>query len=629
MSSSTLSTMPRTESVSASPTPGLIVMFGASANKKLLLNRPAILVGSGAVCDIKLKTPDIGEVHALIIQTPEGLLLRDCKTATGTLVNGAKVEEIQLKNEDLLQFGTFQFKARVPDGWPPKRVTGDAPPAPTAPPPPPAPTMNGNGTHTPAPSQDMVETLEQKRRRLTQMAWARRNLTQYQAKLLEDAQLRIGQLESEQRTLKAERDEAITQGTDELTRLRTELERQRRELEEQAKAERETLAAREQALAQAQEQLQALQHEIKRQQEEAASRLHDSERLQADAQAHRQTATELTAELDKQRQDQVRQHEEWETARAERERLLLQLGEEEGLFRAELSTLRDELTRLRQEKSEAAQQQETLRNEVEQAQKRLGTIQAEETQLQELCARLREEQALANKPLEERRLYLQELEETLRKQQQEFSQQQEVWQAQKAQEEAELQKRRAEMDGLETQVRATLVELEDQKKAHAQRQVELDRGRDDLHEDQEELKRQQQAIQRETEMWLDQRNTLATEVATRQEEIDVLVNRCKELRQQETRLESSNAEWNAHLEKEQREWEQAKTRIKADAEAEARRILEKERKALDTYRDRVEKQVAHLYAQTGLHLEQCLNLIQTEKERFGELREEYTPAQNS
>jgi chromosome segregation ATPase len=608
MSTSTLSTLTRTEAPSSSPTPGLIVMFGASANKKLLLNRPAIVVGSGSVCDIKLKTPDIGEVHALIIQTPEGLLLRDCKSATGTLVNGTRVEEVFLHNDDVLQFGTFQFKARVPEGWPNKTAT--TPPAETTTP---APHINGAKKTVTA---EELETLEQKRRRLTQMAWARRNQTQYQAKQLQDAQVRIGQLEAELRGLKTQRES----GSEQVAQQQAQWEQQRQEQEARLKQAQEELSAQEKVLAEERQQQQAAKAQVEQAQQELERRRTEFESQQA-------SWKEQQAALEKQHQELRAEQEKLDAAQAEREKQLQQLGEEETLFRAEVAKLKAEVEALTKERDELTQKHAGVKQEATQIEQRLEAIRAEEKQLQEQCVRLREEQTLANKPLEERRAYLQQLEDTLRQQQEAFEQQKRAWEAARATQESELEKLRGELQAKETQFQESLSHLEEQNKAHSRRQQELDRLAADLKEEEADVDRQRQAIQRETEMWLDQRNTLAGEVTARQEEIEMLVNRCKELKVQESRLEASNAEWNAHLEKETRDLEQQRAKLKTDAEAEVRKMLEKERKSLDAHRERIEAQISQLYAQTEIHLAQCLNLLQTERERFGELRQEYSPTQ--
>jgi chromosome segregation ATPase len=112
-------TEPSTTSRPSRPPPGpaLVVLSGPATNKKLLLNRTTIVIGNNPACDIKLNSPEISDVHCLIVQSPEGISVRDCKSRTGTLINNEFVTEQLVKTNDIVQVGPFPFRVVIPEGW--------------------------------------------------------------------------------------------------------------------------------------------------------------------------------------------------------------------------------------------------------------------------------------------------------------------------------------------------------------------------------------------------------------------------------------------------------------------------------------------------------------------------------
>lgn len=97
--------------------PALVVTFGTTAKKRRPLGKPTNLLGRGRGCDIRLDAVEISAIHCVISQTNAGLIVRDCESRTGTLVNDQPVREAVLADGDLLQLGPFSFKVSIPPKW--------------------------------------------------------------------------------------------------------------------------------------------------------------------------------------------------------------------------------------------------------------------------------------------------------------------------------------------------------------------------------------------------------------------------------------------------------------------------------------------------------------------------------
>jgi chromosome segregation ATPase len=103
---------------SAPACPQLQVLGGADANRTFPLSRTIFMVGRLPCCELKLKHPSVALIHCIFLHTPEGLVIRDCNTETGTAVNGVLVMEQVLKEKDVLKIGPFSFHVLIPEGWP-------------------------------------------------------------------------------------------------------------------------------------------------------------------------------------------------------------------------------------------------------------------------------------------------------------------------------------------------------------------------------------------------------------------------------------------------------------------------------------------------------------------------------
>jgi hypothetical protein len=112
------------------------------------LDKPAVIVGSGDSCNIRV--PDAGCVarHCQILKMENGFVLRDMSGDVGTFVNGKKVKEHLLSDRDLIQVGKERFTFALSEGENTARVAVSVAPTPAAGS---APARSGNTGRIPAP----------------------------------------------------------------------------------------------------------------------------------------------------------------------------------------------------------------------------------------------------------------------------------------------------------------------------------------------------------------------------------------------------------------------------------------------------------------------------------------------
>ena len=71
-------------------------------------------IGRALECDISILEPALSRKHAEIEPVDGKLIIRDLGSANGTYVNGEKVDELSLKDRDLLQFNKISFIVKAP-----------------------------------------------------------------------------------------------------------------------------------------------------------------------------------------------------------------------------------------------------------------------------------------------------------------------------------------------------------------------------------------------------------------------------------------------------------------------------------------------------------------------------------
>lgn len=74
-----------------------------------LPDRPSVLFGRSLQADVVLVDPTASREHARLTATGQGVLIEDLDSATGTWVNGIRVDRLLLQTGDRLQIGTQQW----------------------------------------------------------------------------------------------------------------------------------------------------------------------------------------------------------------------------------------------------------------------------------------------------------------------------------------------------------------------------------------------------------------------------------------------------------------------------------------------------------------------------------------
>jgi pSer/pThr/pTyr-binding forkhead associated (FHA) protein len=72
------------------------------------------LIGRSPDADLCLVSEDVDELHCLMTQTTAGLVAKDCFTRTGVIVNGERVTETLLNDDDEIEIGPYRLRLKLP-----------------------------------------------------------------------------------------------------------------------------------------------------------------------------------------------------------------------------------------------------------------------------------------------------------------------------------------------------------------------------------------------------------------------------------------------------------------------------------------------------------------------------------
>jgi hypothetical protein len=73
------------------------------------MHRGHILIGRDVMCDICINHPTVSRYHALIVNSPRGVKIVDLGSTNGSFVNGRKVRQFSLSDNDTLSIGTSRI----------------------------------------------------------------------------------------------------------------------------------------------------------------------------------------------------------------------------------------------------------------------------------------------------------------------------------------------------------------------------------------------------------------------------------------------------------------------------------------------------------------------------------------
>ncbi len=88
----------------------LIVLNGSLTGTRWPLQTPSVVLGRKEGSDYRIDDADVSPVHAVLLRTPDGAVLRDLYSDGGSFVNGESVAEATLHEGDLIAIGSCQFE---------------------------------------------------------------------------------------------------------------------------------------------------------------------------------------------------------------------------------------------------------------------------------------------------------------------------------------------------------------------------------------------------------------------------------------------------------------------------------------------------------------------------------------
>ena len=95
----------------------LVVVEGDDLGKRFVISKPQIIIGRSVKADIQLKDSEVSREHCMIESFGESLLVKDLRSANGTVLNGFLVRRDLLKIKDRLHVGNTTLEiARAGNG---------------------------------------------------------------------------------------------------------------------------------------------------------------------------------------------------------------------------------------------------------------------------------------------------------------------------------------------------------------------------------------------------------------------------------------------------------------------------------------------------------------------------------
>lgn len=96
----------------------------------ILLQRPVVLVGRHAECDIRIDLPQVSRRHCCLALAYDRLLIRDLGSRNGVRVNGRLIDEARLQPGDEIAIAHLVYRLEDSEAArpkPPARATPQAP----------------------------------------------------------------------------------------------------------------------------------------------------------------------------------------------------------------------------------------------------------------------------------------------------------------------------------------------------------------------------------------------------------------------------------------------------------------------------------------------------------------------
>src|SRR5450432_1232671 len=85
-------------------------LLALSEGPNVVLDKPIVLIGRHAECDIQVESRKVSRRHCVIAQVGDFLVVRDLDSTNGIRINGVRVQEGKLKPGDELTIGNFRYQ---------------------------------------------------------------------------------------------------------------------------------------------------------------------------------------------------------------------------------------------------------------------------------------------------------------------------------------------------------------------------------------------------------------------------------------------------------------------------------------------------------------------------------------
>ncbi|CAN5719721.1 hypothetical protein BH23PLA1_BH23PLA1_02400 [soil metagenome] len=103
--------------------PARLVPLTPALSPPISLERPVILIGRHAECDVQIHLTQISRRHCCIAQVANDLVIRDLGSRTGVRINGYLIEESPLQPGDEVAIGPVLFRFDLPTATPNRSST--------------------------------------------------------------------------------------------------------------------------------------------------------------------------------------------------------------------------------------------------------------------------------------------------------------------------------------------------------------------------------------------------------------------------------------------------------------------------------------------------------------------------
>lgn len=87
-----------------------LVPINPGSTPSVPIQRPIILIGRHAECDVRIDSPQVSRRHCCLALAYDRLVIRDLGSRNGLRVNGRLVDEVQLQPGDEVAIAQFLYR---------------------------------------------------------------------------------------------------------------------------------------------------------------------------------------------------------------------------------------------------------------------------------------------------------------------------------------------------------------------------------------------------------------------------------------------------------------------------------------------------------------------------------------